>query len=63
VQSEQAFNELVKAAEAGKSQKLLEYLNAMGKSHNYSLDNVTLIGSQKPHAIHVAGYRTWQELG
>ena len=61
--SEQAFNELVEAVEAGKSNKLVEYLNAMGRFHNYSLGNAMLIGFQKPDATHVAGFRTWQKLG
>jgi antirestriction protein ArdC len=61
--SEQAFNELVKAVEAGKSQKLVAYLKAMGRFHNYSLGNAILIGFQKPEATHVAGFRTWQTLG
>jgi len=61
--SEQAFNELVEAVEAGKSQKLVEYLKAMGRFHNYSLGNAILIGFQKPDATHVGGFRTWQKLG
>jgi len=61
--SEQAFNELIEAVEAGKSQKLIEYLKAMGRFHNYSLGNAILIGFQKPDATHVAGFRTWQKLG
>jgi antirestriction protein ArdC len=61
--SKQAFDELVKAIEAGKSQKLVEYLNVMGRFHNYSLGNAILIGFQKPDATHVAGFRTWQRLG
>ena len=61
--SKQAFNELVEAVEAGKSQKLVEYLKAMGRFHNYSLGNVILIGFQRPDATHVAGFRTWQKLG
>ncbi|MHC4677763.1 MAG: ArdC family protein [Planctomycetota bacterium] len=61
--SEQAFNELVEAVEAGKSQKLVEYLKAMGRFHKYSLGNAILIGFQKPNATHVAGFRTWQKLG
>ena len=61
--SEQAFNELVEAVEAGKSQRLVEYLKAMGKFHNYSLGNAILIGFQKPDATHVAGFRTWKRLG
>ncbi|MHC4463578.1 MAG: ArdC family protein [Planctomycetota bacterium] len=61
--SEQAFNELVEAVEAGKSQKLVEYLKAMGRFHKYSLGNAILIGFQRPDATHVAGFRTWQKLG
>jgi antirestriction protein ArdC len=61
--SEQAFNELIEAVEAGKSQKLVEFLKAMGRFHNYSLGNAILIGFQKPDATHVAGFRTWQKLG
>ncbi len=61
--SEQAFDELLKAVEAGKSQKLVEYLKAMGRFHNYSLGNAILIGFQKPDTTHVAGFRTWQKLG
>ena len=61
--SQYAFNELVAAVEAGKSQKLIEYLKAMGRFHRYSLGNAILIGFQKPDATHVAGFRTWQKLG
>ena len=61
--SKQAFNELLEAVEAGKSQKLVEYLKAMGRFHNYSLGNAILIGFQKSDATHVAGFRTWQKLG
>ncbi|MHC4699249.1 MAG: ArdC-like ssDNA-binding domain-containing protein [Planctomycetota bacterium] len=61
--SEQAFNELVEAVEAGKSQKLVDYLKAMGRFHKYSLGNAILIGFQRPAATHVAGFRTWQRLG
>jgi len=61
--SEQAFNELIEAVEAGKSQKLVDYLKTMGRFHNYSLGNAILIGFQKPDATHVAGFRKWQKLG
>ena len=61
--SKQAFNELVEAVEAGKSQKLVEYLKTMGRFHSYSLGNAIMIGFQKPDATHVAGFRTWQKLG
>ena len=49
--------------EAGKSQKLIEYLKTMGRFHNYSLGNAILICFQKPDATHVAGFRTWKRLG
>ena len=61
--SEKAFNQLVEAVEAGKSNKLVEYLKAMGRFHNYSLNNVLLIGFQRPNATHVAGFHTWKKLG
>jgi antirestriction protein ArdC len=61
--SQQAFNELVEAVEAGKSQKLIDYLKTMGRFHKYSLGNAILIGFQKPDATHVAGFRTWKRLG
>ena len=61
--SEQAFDGLVEAVEAGKSQKLVDYLKAIGRFHNYSLGNAILIGFQKPDATRVAGFRTWQKLG
>lgn len=60
--SEQAFNELVEAVEVGKSERLVDYLKAMGKFHSYSLGNAILIGFQKPDATHVAGFRMWQKL-
>lgn len=61
--SEQAFIELVEAVKAGKSDKLIVYLKAMGKFHNYSVRNAMLIHFQCPTATHVAGFRTWQKLG
>ena len=61
--SEKAFNQLVESVEAGKSHKLVEYLKAMGKFHNYSVVNAILIGFQRPDATHVAGFRTWKRLG
>ena len=61
--SEQAFDKLLKAVEAGKSETLIEYLKTMGRFHNYSLANAMLIQFQKPKASRVAGYRNWQKLG
>ena len=58
-----AFNELVKSVEAGKSEMLKQYLKAMAKFHRYSLGNAILISCQRPEATHVAGFRAWQRLG
>jgi hypothetical protein len=54
---------LVKALEAGHSEALSSYLKAMGRFHTYSFGNIILIATQKPSATHVAGMRTWNELG
>ena len=35
----------------------------MSRFHRYSFANSLLIHAQNPEATHVAGYRTWQELG
>ena len=61
--TEQAFNELTEAVAAGKSEKLIAYLKAMGRLHRYSLGNILLVSLQKPDASHVAGFRGWQKLG
>lgn len=60
--SERAFNELVEAVEAGKSDKLTAYLKAIGRFHKYSVGNAMLIHFQRPKATYVAGFRTWQKL-
>jgi antirestriction protein ArdC len=54
---------LVQALEAGHSNVLSSYLKAMGKFHTYSFGNILLIATQKPTATHVAGIRTWNQLG
>jgi hypothetical protein len=59
----EAVNHLVAALEAGQSEVLTQYLNAMARFHNYSFGNVMLIARQKPQATHVAGIRTWNSLG
>jgi antirestriction protein ArdC len=58
-----SINTLVQALEAGHSNVLSSYLKAMGKFHNYSFGNILLIATQKPTATHVAGIRTWNQLG
>lgn len=55
--------ELIKALEQGKSQKLLEYLAFQARFHQYSFRNSLLIAMQKPEATYVAGFQRWKELG
>ena len=59
----EAFEQLVRDVEAGKSDTLKAYLTAMGRFHRYSVGNAILIQLQKPDATHVAGFRAWQRLG
>jgi hypothetical protein len=54
---------LIEQLEAGHSEALTAYLNAMANFHAYSFGNVLLIARQRPQATHVAGIRTWNELG
>ncbi len=61
--TDRAGEKLVAALQAGHSEALTTYLKAIGRFHRYSLHNVLLIASQKPNASHVAGFRTWMELG
>lgn len=42
------------------SDKYKEYLNFMGKFHDYSVNNSILIFLQMPQATMVAGYQAWQ---
>lgn len=60
---ERAFDALVAAVEAGKSEQLRAYLAMLGRFHSYSPGNVLLICTQFPKASRVAGYRAWQRLG
>jgi hypothetical protein len=54
---------LIEQLEAGQSDALTAYLNAMSRFHNYSLGNILEIARQKPDAIRVAGFWKWKELG
>src|SRR5467141_2220153 len=58
-----AIEQLRQALEAGHSERLKEYLAAMGRFRRYSWHNVMLIASQKPNATHVAGFYAWHKLG
>ncbi len=58
-----AIEQLRQALEEGHSGRLREYLAAMARFHRYSLHNILLIASQKPHATYVAGFHAWHKLG
>lgn len=54
---------LIEQLEAGKSEALTAYLDAMVHFHNYSFGNVLAIARQKPQATNVAGMWSWNLLG
>lgn len=54
---------LIEQLEAGKSDALTAYLNAMSRFHNYSFGNVLEIARQRPNATRVAGMYAWNQLG
>jgi antirestriction protein ArdC len=54
---------LIAQLEAGKSDALTAYLDAMAHFHNYSFGNILAIARQKPTATNVAGMYTWNQLG
>lgn len=54
---------LIEQLEQGKSETLTAYLAAMACFHNYSFGNILSIARYRPDATHVAGIRTWNELG
>jgi hypothetical protein len=54
---------LIEQLEAGHSDALTAYLNAMSRFHNYSLGNILEIARQCPDATRVAGFWKWKELG
>ena len=55
--------ELIAQLEAGRSDALTTYLDAMSRFHNYSFGNVLEIARQKPTATRVAGLYAWNQLG
>ena len=59
----QAVDYLIQQLEAGKSETLTTYLNAMARFHSYSFGNILQIARQRPTATRVAGFSTWKELG
>jgi antirestriction protein ArdC len=54
---------LIEQLEAGQSDALTAYLNAMSRFRNYSFGNILEIARQKPEATRVAGFWKWKELG
>ena len=60
--AEEKLQELAQALEQGRSQVLEDYLAAVAKLHKYSFQNLMLIASQCPEAVHVAGFHTWRSM-
>jgi hypothetical protein len=54
---------LIEQLEAGHSEALTVFLDAMAHFRNYSFGNVLLIARQKPDARNVAGMWAWNQLG
>lgn len=42
---------------------VMKFREFIQRFHNYSFQNMILIFTQYPHAVQVAGYKTWQKLG
>ena len=53
---------LIEQLEAGNSEALTAYLNAMSRFHHYSFGNVLSIARQRPGATRVAGFHAWRQL-
>jgi len=70
-QQRQTFKEIIAAnvkslieqLEAGHSDALTAYLDAMSRFRSYSFGNVLEIARQKPDASRVAGMYSWNQLG
>jgi hypothetical protein len=54
---------LIEQLEAGHSDALTAYLDAMSRFHNYSFGNILEIARQRPAATRVAGLYAWNQLG
>jgi N-terminal domain of anti-restriction factor ArdC len=54
---------LIEQLEAGHSDALTAYLDAMSRFHNYSFKNILEIARQRPDATRVAGMYAWNQLG
>jgi hypothetical protein len=60
--SDEALKSLSESLKAGKSDQLLNYLDALSRFHQYSFCNCMLIFMQKPDATRIAGFGKWKEL-
>ena len=54
---------LIEQLEAGHSDALTAYLDAMSRFQNYSFGNILEIARQRPTATRVAGLYAWNQLG
>jgi hypothetical protein len=54
---------LIEQLEAGHSDGLTAYLDAMSRFHHYSFGNILEIARQRPSASRVAGMYAWNQLG
>src|SRR3984885_5270922 len=54
---------LIEQLEAGHSDALTAYLNAMSRFHNYSFGNILEIARQRPDATRVEGLYAWNQMG
>ena len=59
----ESLETLIAQLEAGHSEALTIYLNAMSRFHRYSLLNCLEIARQYPTATRVAGMYAWNQLG
>ena len=54
---------LIEQLEAGHSDALTAYLDAMSRFHNYSFGNILEIARQRPDATRIGGMYAWNQLG
>ena len=58
-----SLSQLGAELQAGKSERLLQYLDFAARFHHYSSANHCLIVHHGPDATRVASYKKWQQLG
>ncbi len=61
--ADQAIAALQAELKAGRSETLIQYLDAMSRFHSYSWNNCLLITLQMPEATFVAGFHRWLRMG